>query len=354
MNFSNIKVGDQFKNYKEFCAALDVKPGTGTQKMAQLKQIDQHLKYERKGQSYLILDIYNAPLLYSSTQPIIPSSNSLNKTYCPYIQLLLVQYLANQCSGTVEENVTITTLFATELYKIVGLVNENFGDSRHEEYYIKQHNSTSTDTRKELNTVLREAHTKLNSMITYALLSLKKRYILRTAEVYELVGNDHQSRISTPEETTRIDAYYYETLHEFNCKYLWQIYSTHQQHKFYSSINKKVAADKKLHASKAISKIEFSFMRKILIDTIPQLELELQKIYLNNEFINFMLNKMERTHKSFNLIYPPLSVGKESSISSHPRNDPKNYMYTLPLNQCMTDFKDILNEFVQYKPKINH
>lgn len=57
LDLSSIEIGMRFKNYKEFCKALDVPILGGNSKKAQLSNIERIIEYERDGIAYVIKDI---------------------------------------------------------------------------------------------------------------------------------------------------------------------------------------------------------------------------------------------------------------------------------------------------------
>lgn len=60
---SKIQVGQVIKNYKELCKLLGQRVTTGgSTRNAQLKEFARYFKWEREGQKYIIIHIYNEPL----------------------------------------------------------------------------------------------------------------------------------------------------------------------------------------------------------------------------------------------------------------------------------------------------
>jgi hypothetical protein len=59
MNISNLKENMIVKNYKELCQLLEIEPTTSNSKKAQFKELEQYIKYEKQGQKFIIIEIYN-------------------------------------------------------------------------------------------------------------------------------------------------------------------------------------------------------------------------------------------------------------------------------------------------------
>ena len=58
---NKLEVGQIFKNYKAVCEWLEIKPTTGTAKIAQIKEFERYCKYYRDGQKYIIDEVFDNP-----------------------------------------------------------------------------------------------------------------------------------------------------------------------------------------------------------------------------------------------------------------------------------------------------
>ena len=62
MRVENLHEGQVIKNYKELCKVLDVEPKAGgSSKKSQIKDIERYIKYEKQGQKFIIIKIYDNP-----------------------------------------------------------------------------------------------------------------------------------------------------------------------------------------------------------------------------------------------------------------------------------------------------
>ena len=59
MKFENLHEGQVFKNYKELCATLEIKPAGGDSKVAQFKDLDTYCKNHKEGHKIIIDEIYS-------------------------------------------------------------------------------------------------------------------------------------------------------------------------------------------------------------------------------------------------------------------------------------------------------
>ena len=58
MNIDNLYEGQVIKNYRELCRLLNIKVQTGSAKIAQIKELETYLSFERNKNSFKIIEIY--------------------------------------------------------------------------------------------------------------------------------------------------------------------------------------------------------------------------------------------------------------------------------------------------------
>lgn len=63
MNVENLSVNQRIKNYKELCNILNIDVKSGNTKKAQFKELERFVKYEKDGNSFIIKEIYDIPLM---------------------------------------------------------------------------------------------------------------------------------------------------------------------------------------------------------------------------------------------------------------------------------------------------
>ena len=88
---STLVIGMVIKNYKELCAILNEEAKTGKAKQLQLKDWKRYFDWEKDGQKFIIVDIYDTPL---PKEDLRRKGN--NSIYKNYIELILLQYLSKQ------------------------------------------------------------------------------------------------------------------------------------------------------------------------------------------------------------------------------------------------------------------
>lgn len=114
IDLSRLESGIVVKNYKEMCEILDEDICGGDSKKAQLKEWARYFAWEKKGQKFIILDIYD--------EPLPKDDGRQNKNiYVKYIQVILMKILSKQ--KNTKEPFYITT---NQLWKLLGMINDNY------------------------------------------------------------------------------------------------------------------------------------------------------------------------------------------------------------------------------------
>ena len=111
---SVLKSGIVVKNYKEMCSILGEEICDGNSRKAQLKEWGRYFAWEKNGQKFIILDIYE--------EPFPKEDGRQNKNiYVQYIEVILMKILAKQRNN--QEPFYITT---NQLWKILGMINKDY------------------------------------------------------------------------------------------------------------------------------------------------------------------------------------------------------------------------------------
>lgn len=111
---SGLELGMVVKNYREMCIILNEQVCEGNSKKAQLKEWARYFLWEKKGQKFIILDIYD--------EPLPKDDGRQNKNiYVQYIEVILMKILSKQ--KNTKEPFYITT---NQLWKLLGMINNNY------------------------------------------------------------------------------------------------------------------------------------------------------------------------------------------------------------------------------------
>lgn len=111
---SGLELGMVVKNYREMCRILNEQVCEGNSKKAQLKEWARYFLWEKKGQKFIILDIYD--------EPLPKDDGRANKNiYATYIEVILVKILAKQKNS--KDPFYFTT---NQMWKLLGMINNNY------------------------------------------------------------------------------------------------------------------------------------------------------------------------------------------------------------------------------------
>lgn len=174
IDISRLESGLVVKNYKEMCEILDEEISEGNSKKAQLKEWSKYFAWEKKGQKFIILDIYD--------EPLPKEDGRQNKNiYVQYIEVILMKILSKQ--KNTKDPFYITT---NQMWKLLGMINDNYKNISLDDLnnMITDYEVTSFDMKKfyqRCNQRLREIlFSSLNKLEDRALI----KYEIETVIVY--------------------------------------------------------------------------------------------------------------------------------------------------------------------------
>ena len=118
INTDKLQDGQIIKNYREFCKLIGEKTTTSSkQKKRQLEDWSRYFEFEKIAHTnkYEIIEVYDTPIPKLEE----PGTRSV---YVKYIETLLLQYLKDKPGYTL-------TLSRTEAFRLLGMVNSNYGNT---------------------------------------------------------------------------------------------------------------------------------------------------------------------------------------------------------------------------------
>ena len=118
MKIENLKEGQVIKNYKELCKVLEIEPKNGGEsKKSQLKDIERYIKYEKQGQKFIIIKIYDNPK--EKIDKRVNNKGGNNTVFADDIEKLILNMLSKSKDDTV-------TIARGQLYKALSMCNNNY------------------------------------------------------------------------------------------------------------------------------------------------------------------------------------------------------------------------------------
>ena len=204
INISRLESGIVVKNYKEMCEILDEDICGGDSKKAQLKEWARYFAWEKKGQKFIILDIYD--------EPLPKDDGRQNKNiYVQYIQVILMKILSKQ--KNTKEPFYITT---NQLWRLLGMINNNYKNISLDDLnnMITDYEVTSFDMKKfyqRCNQRLREIlFSSLNKLEDRALIKYEIETVIVFFDedrktVYKPANDIQKKKILKAERKTLLD-----------------------------------------------------------------------------------------------------------------------------------------------------
>lgn len=265
IDMSNLVEGMIVKNYQAMCKLLNQTTGTGNQKKAQLKTWERYFDYDKDGQKFIIIEIYDEPL------PSDDGRSRRDGIYSQYIEVLLMRYLT---SGEGH----VATLTKRKLYNLLGLApeayirlpcNEELGQitSNHMRYTYNLDVELS-----DIQHFYHRADLKMNSIVRSALNSMKRKMLIKYMTEYVIVGTDGASYVASDEDIKKILAIEHDVMIDMGASTFSRLVFMHQIEEFYSKVNKRCGE---------LYGWEYYYTR-------------LKIIYLHNEIKNSISKEMQR------------------------------------------------------------
>lgn len=336
INTSKLQPGMVVKNYKELCRLLGVPVKTSNSKTKQLKEFDQYFKYHKYGRSFIIDEIYETKVIkIEQPKPRDKRLKNPRNIYAKYVQLILCHYLTKESSNGV------IYMTKTDIYKMLGLINESFGSYEAEKEFLEVFNHITMD---DINVVKTQAYAKMNSILNKSLNGLRGKRLISYFTVVTLQESSGKTRIATDEEIKKIDTIERDTLTKMGCTYIWEIYEKKIYHKFYQEVRKEM---RKSGWEKAQRKLKIIFTKEYILKEIDNLDIQLNKIQLNEEFMKFLQEDIKNKHEAFNKKYIPPALGYSSRYSKAIRK-PENCLYVIPEEECIEKHSIIAEAFIRY------
>lgn len=117
MHIDNLEL-KTYKNYKELCEALEIKPCAGNSKKSQLKELDTYCNYHKEGNKFIIDEIFDIQKEKEDLRKFNGGDNN-NIEYLKYIEALILNMLAEKETG-------LLFLSKYSILKELKMINDNY------------------------------------------------------------------------------------------------------------------------------------------------------------------------------------------------------------------------------------
>lgn len=182
IDISSLVIGMVVKNYKELCNILGEDVLEGNSKKAQLKEWERYFLWEKKGQKFIILDIYDEPL------PKNDGRQNRN-IYVQYIEVILMKLLSKQKNSKYVFYIT-----TNQLWKLLGMINNDYKSISLEDLNdkIPEYKVTSFD----MNKFYQRCNQRLRDILYSSLNNLQSRSLIKYEMEIVIVSKDNDNKLS--------------------------------------------------------------------------------------------------------------------------------------------------------------
>lgn len=280
-------IGDCFKNYKELCAALNQPIYGGNQKKKQLEEFKRYFEYEKVGNKFYILDIYEKPKPEDYHYPP-------NSVYIKHIEIILLNFLSKQKEFQVD-------MPSQYLWLELGMINRDFIEMQEKkEELLEMHEQMRMFY---VNDFYKRCRLKFLKIVDSSLENLENRRLIRYKKVYKIkYPNKYYAKTANLTEEVLILKTEREILDEFGFDKINEVYLKNKSVEFYEKRNEKlkellgcIAVYDYLHI---VYDPERAKMEIKKYNDINHEEIILEKIELNNKVISSVDRQAEKRQES--------------------------------------------------------
>lgn len=281
---SALVIGMIIKNYKELCTILNEETKTGKAKQLQLKNWKRYFDWERDGQKFIIVDIYDTPL---PKEDLRRKGN--NSIYKNYIELILLQYLSKQEGYR-------KTFTKRNWLELLGMINSKYG--KEPKIKLKQLDYCIND--QEITLFYIRSNKKLERVLHDALSNLQREKLIiveyetvivfvdERGKEHRFIANDYQKKkILQAERDILKNVMQYENM--------FYVYIKNKSNEYYNKVNEKLH---ELYGWKYYYKqIKIIYDQSNIIEAIPSKEVILQKEILNSKIVEFLNDNAKKVYE---------------------------------------------------------
>lgn len=246
---SQLVVGQEVKNYGAMCELLREKPLAGNSKVAQLKRWENYFSYEKRGQKFLIKELYELPLSRVDGRKLKVG------IYVNYIECLLMDYLSKQNGDPI-------ILPKIDWCLRLGMMNNRFPEymprqDRELDNGVLDVAQNDKERFSPLEEIIAEKYhlpldsddisifydtslQKLYEILNNALKSMENRRLIRCSKAFIIYYDDGSQRVVDNSEklAKEILRMQNQALSAMGYEKINQVYSSHQIHRYYKEFQK--------------------------------------------------------------------------------------------------------------------
>lgn len=314
MNLQNLHEGQVVKNYKELCRLLEIDEMDGNSKVSQLKEIGRYIEINKKGHSFVVIQIYKNELEKSSNRnPAGSRSLYVENFSVQLLHALSKDYHYKKSKGLVDEGANYMFRTPNQLSQLTGMVNKDYRFTRLAVKDFIENNEYSL-SKFDIDEFFKTTTNKINSIIKTSMNNLYKRKILVPYRRHLFTFQGKQYVSDDPQETiiTTLQGKIYEDMkfrgitrerknggEPIVLDILSEVYLSHRTEEFYERFNKELKSEYGWTDVYSGWKINFHTSR--LDENILRYEKEFKilqenKDTMNEKFVAFMTKSSQKKY----------------------------------------------------------
>lgn len=287
INTDKLQDGQIIKNYREFCKLIGENTTTSSkQRKRQFEDWSRYFEFEKIAHTnkYEIIEVYDTPIPKLEE----PGTRSV---YVKYIETLLLQYLKDKPGYTL-------TLSRTEAFRLLGMVNSNYGNTIKEKELVNAIADNPNDGYLYLNNIKNTAYTRFSQIFASALKSLEGRSIIMHEKEMRIIYPDGKNVKAADIQKKQILDVSYRVLNEMGYRYVQQVFMAGKRNEYF----KRVGDDLYNHYGyeRYYNAIKIIYVHANVIDSLEQNIIELAKVNLNQLTTQAVSNSMQAKLVSHN------------------------------------------------------
>ena len=274
MKISKLSEGMTFKNYKELCLFLGIKPMTSTNsKKAQFKELERYCTYTKQGQKITINEIFLEPLDKEDLRII-----GTHSKYVDHIKFLTLNLLSE-----IEEHRILLT--KDRLLEALGMVNNRYLHKEESKKILLKQDGMN---KFYINHFFMRANNSLTRILFDSLNSLKRRFLITFEEIITIVrlnsNNIEVHTEATIEEKAIVASAKYKVLLDMNLNSMMQVIFKFKTEEFYRRSNKILKTEHNIEYT--YKQIELIFTKEDVLNELSIIELKRHKKELNIKVVD--------------------------------------------------------------------
>lgn len=329
---NNLELGMVVKNYKEMCRILNEQVCEGNSKKAQLKEWARYFLWEKKGQKFIILDIYDEPLPKED-------GRANRNIYATYIEVILVKILAKQKNS--KDPFYFTT---NQMWKLLGMINNNYKNISLDELNdrIPGYDVKPFDVKK----FYQRCNQRLRDILFSSLDRLESRALIKyDREIVIVFYDEDNHKISLPandQQKKKILKAERKALLDMGLESKRHVYASFRDTEFFEKMN--AYLQEWYGWEYVFNRIKINYNKSDIMDTVYKDEMNLKK-----EFEEMQLQRLGLNDKVVEALY------KNAQVMAENRHKQAEREYQEALEKYKEDYMmigDIPESFLPTKKEL--